>query len=262
MIGFLVRCALVAGVCTAASPLAAQEPAPARDSVYELAEVDVAPALLNAAELEAAQEASYPPRLKDAGMNGSVLVAMTVGTDGRPRDLQLVSSGDTAFDAPTMAIASLLRFSPARVSGRNVRVRLELTIDWRLERPRDTPGPDSTGAYELSEVTEVPRPLNRDAIRAEMVRSYPRELRRSGVIGSVQVRMRLADNGRVSAAFVTHSTDARFNEASLALARVLRFTPATIGRKRVAVWVELPFQWEEPGAPRSDRPTRPAPRGP
>jgi TonB family protein len=230
--------------------------------VYELPEVEVEPTLLNAAELEAAQEASYPPRLKNAGVSGSVLVAMTVGTDGQPRDLQLVSSGDTAFDAPTLALASLLRFSPAQVSGRNVRVRLELTIDWRLDRPRDTPGPDSTGAYELSEVTEMPRPLNRDAIRAGMVRSYPRELRRSGVIGSVQVRMRLADDGRVSAVFVTHSTDARFNELSLALAQALRFTPATIGRKRVAVWVELPFQWEEPRARTSDRATRQVPRGP
>ena len=251
MIDFLVRCALVAAVCTAASPLAAQEPAPAPDSVYEVAEVEVAPALLNAEELEGAQEASYPPRLRDAGVNGTAVVAMTVGTDGVPRDLQLGSTGDTAFGAPTLAIASLLRFSPAQVSGRDVRVRLELTIDWDSgPRRLDRPGPDSTGAYELSEVTEMPRPLNRAALVAEMVRSYPRELRRSGVTGTVQVRMRLGEDGRVSAAFLTHSTDARFNEASLALAQALRFTPATIGRKRVAVWVELPFQWEEPRARR------------
>jgi hypothetical protein len=67
MVYFLVQCALVAGVCTAASPLTAQEPAPAPDSVYELGEVEVGPAVLNAAELEAAQEASYPPHLKTPG---------------------------------------------------------------------------------------------------------------------------------------------------------------------------------------------------
>jgi hypothetical protein len=91
---------------------------------------------------------------------------MTVGTDGQPRDLQLVSSSDTGFNTPTLAIASLLRFSPAQVSGREVRVRLDLTMDWDSGPRHDTPGPDSTGAYELSEVTETPRMLNREALLA------------------------------------------------------------------------------------------------
>jgi TonB family protein len=94
-----------------------------------------------------------------------------------------------------------------------------------------------------------------------MFRSYPPELRRGGVTGSVPVRMRLADDGRVSAAYMTHSTDARFNEPSLALAQTLRFTPAIIGRKRVAVWVELPFQWDVARVRTPARATRQVPRG-
>jgi TonB family protein len=245
MLNLLRRCALVAGVCTAASPLVAQEPAPAPDGVYDLAQVEVRPRALNAAELAGALEASYPPHLRDAGVHGKVVVAMIVGTDGQPRDLELVSTSDTAFAAPTLAMASLLRFSPAQVSGRDVRVRLSLPINWMPAPRADTPGPDSTGAFELSEVTDTPRLLNQDALVGAMTRSYPPELRRNGVTASVQVRFRVGEDGRVSTAYVTSSTDARFDAGAVEVARVLRFSPARLDGQPVAVWVDLPLHWNQ-----------------
>ena len=229
--------------CAGTVPMAAQVPAAQPDSIYALAQVEVRPEALNGEELGAAVFAKYPPRLREAGVSGEVTVSLVVGSDGLPRNVELVSSTDTLFNAPTLEAVSLLRFSPAKIGGRPVAVRVVFPVPWTAGPAPEAPGPDSTGTYALAEVEVQPRPVNREDLQRALERSYPPELKDAGTTGVVQVRFRISPDGLVTNPRVTNSTDPRFNDATLAAVQVLRFRPAQIGRRRVAVWVELPIQW-------------------
>jgi TonB family protein len=250
MLRTIFRFAIGAKVCAAAAPLAAQDPRPGPDGVYEVAEVEVRPEALNLGELGAALYAKYPPRLKAAGVNGTATVSMIVGRDGVPAALQVVSSSDSAFHAPTLAVLAMLRFSPALVSGRPVPVRVTQTIGW--ETRNEPPRPDSTGAYEFSDVETVPHPRNIRRFRSALQRLYPAPLRAANVAGEVYVRFRAEPDGRVSHVHVIETTDERFNEATISAVHELRFTPARMGGRPVPVWIEMPVAWNarsRPGVP-------------
>jgi TonB family protein len=241
----ILRTALPMAVCAATIPLSAQAPAGARDSVYDLDQVQVRPAPLNASALAAALRTTYPPHLEEAGLGGAVVVSMVIGADGQPRDARLVSSTDTAFDAPSLAMVSLLRFSPAQVDGRAVGVRLELPINWEPgARPAEAPGQDSTGAYGLREVEEMPRILNRDVFARALSREYPPHLRDAGFTGTVHVRFLVEMDGSISQPTIIRSSQVQFNDATLRAIQALRFRPGKIDQAPVRVWVVLPIRWE------------------
>lgn len=219
-------------LCAPDTPLGAQA-TPA--TVYELADVTVRPQVLNSEELGAALYARYPAHLRQAAVNGRVIVSMIVGADGQPRDITVISSSNADFDSATLEIAARLRFSPAQVSGHPVDVRFVAPIAWQAaaEAPR---------ANDLSNL-ELPRPSNIHALAQEMQRLYPAALWRDRIDAVVNVRFRVLTDGTVADAFISQSSDSRFNEATLAAVQVLRFQPGKLNGQPVIVWVEQPIQW-------------------
>jgi TonB family protein len=245
----ILRFALPLALCAATIPLVGQAPPEAPDTVYDLEQVQVRPVALHSPELAPVLRTTYPPHLKEAGIGGIVVVSMVIGADGQPRDPRVVSTTDTAFDAPTLAMLPLLRFSPAQVDGRAVGVRVAMPITWEPgAKPVDEPGPDSARASGSREVEEGPRILNRATLITAMERLYPPHLRDAGVTGTVYVRFRVELDGSISEAYVVRSSDTRLNEAALRAIQVLRFRPARRGRAPLKAWVELPLQWETMGA--------------
>jgi TonB family protein len=256
---------LVILLALAAAPCVAQTPADS-GRVYELNEVEVLPRPQNAADFAAALRTGYPPQLSQAGVGGTVQVSFVVGPDGVPGDVRVVSSPDPAFHAPSVQAVSLLRFSPAQVQGRAVPVRVDQPITWRAEPVADVTGRgvaaggppvrDSINGYELIEVETLPRLLDRRAFGRALAQAYPPALRDVGVQGTVQVRFRVETDGTVSSAAVTHSTDPRFNQATLQAVQTMRFRPAEVNGRPVRVWVEQPIQWTVSMAPPPAEATR------
>jgi periplasmic protein TonB len=108
---------------------------------------------------------------------------------------------------------------------------------------RETP-PDE-GTYELSAVEELPRPTNSSDFQRQLARNYPPLLRDAGVTGTVQVRFRVLEDGRVDSESIqiTSSTHEQFNDPTMRAVRALRFRPAKVNGRPVKVWVEQPIQW-------------------
>ena len=108
---------------------------------------------------------------------------------------------------------------------------------------RETPADE--GTYELSAVEELPRPTNSSDFQRQLARNYPPLLRDAGVTGTVQVRFRVLEDGRVDAESIqiTNSTHEQFNDPTMRAVRALRFRPAKVNGRPVKVWVEQPIQW-------------------
>ena len=99
-------------------------------AVYREAIVDEPPERLSSPPLE------YPRQLRENLVEGIVIVAGTVGTDGKIEEgsVEIVSSTDEGFEKPAIRLLLGSRFRPARLKGAVVRVRIELPIQFTLVR--------------------------------------------------------------------------------------------------------------------------------
>lgn len=100
------------------------------------------------------------------------------------------------------------------------------------------------GVYELAQVETMPRPINVADMRAALEAGYPAELRAAGRQGSVMVSLVVSPEGETREVGVVSSSDAGFDSATVAAVRLLRFSPAAVAGKPVAVRLELPIQWQ------------------
>lgn len=100
---------------------------PGSDRVYDEAEVEVK------AELLSMPDAEYPPLLRRAGIQGTVIMQAVIDTAGRvdPGTLRVISSPNSGFNEPARNAAEEAVFRPARVEGRRVRARVRLSIEFR-----------------------------------------------------------------------------------------------------------------------------------
>jgi TonB family protein len=235
-----------------ASQAGAQQPPADSARVYELAEVEVLPRPQNSADLIAALNQGYPQHLREAGVGGTVQVAFVVNTGGEPADVRVLSTPDSAFNAPTVQAVSLLRFTPAQVQGRPVAVRVEQPITWRVAptpaaavtgSASEPAGDDTIGVYGLGEVDDPPRPINAATFQRALAQRYPRALRDAGRSGQVDVRFIVEEDGSVSNLGIVRFTDVAFNQPTIEAVSVLRFRPARLNGRPVRAWVVQPIQW-------------------
>lgn len=174
--------------------------------------VEELPRLLNASDLARQLERNYPPLLRDAGVSGDVVLRFRLLEDGRvdAASIQTISATDSQFVAAAERSVGRLRFRPARINGRPVKVWVELPIAF------STPPLDTNPRLRAS---------SREDVVEYTRRHYPRALLASRLQGQVVVRFRLLDDGRPDPATVVivSSTDERFNEAALGAAPRLRY---------------------------------------
>jgi TonB family protein len=212
------------------------------DSVYEQQSVTVLPRALNVPEFAAVLAQTYPGGAPVAGVVPSVQVRFIVDANGTGREFHIVASTDSALHAPALAALSILRFAPAEIDGRPVHVRVDLPIQWQVPTPAPA-AKDTAPAYEMDIVERQPVVLNQRVLQEAMNREYPPGARAAMRAARVVVRMRVSPEGRPTQADIVSSTDPEFNAASLHVVRVLRFRPAALDGRPVAVWVALPLHW-------------------
>jgi TonB family protein len=100
------------------------------DQVYMESVVEERPELVSGPQLE------YPDLLRQAGIQGRVLVQAIIDTTGRaePQSVNVIQSPNPGFDQPSTDYVLRALFRPARVHGRPVRVLLNLPIDFKIKR--------------------------------------------------------------------------------------------------------------------------------
>jgi len=87
-------------------------------------------------ELISAPDAVYPRLLREAGVEGTVVIEAVIGTDGRPEreTVRVVSATRREFEGPARDMVLRALFRPGRVRGAKVRVVVRLPIAFRLAR--------------------------------------------------------------------------------------------------------------------------------
>jgi TonB family protein len=98
--------------------------------VFEASVVEEQPALLEPPVLD------YPPLLRLAGIEGRAVLEFVVDPQGRVEagTIKLIQASHPGFATAARAAAPAMRFSPARVNGRAVRVLVRVPFDFTLVR--------------------------------------------------------------------------------------------------------------------------------
>ena len=101
-------------------------------ALYQLIGGNDPPAVLNAAEFTKTLGRRYPEILRARGIAGEVLVAFVVDRAGRVEEgsVTVLSYHGEEFAFLTVRYLPMLRFRPALLSGKAVRVRVELPVRW------------------------------------------------------------------------------------------------------------------------------------
>lgn len=113
-LGFL----LALSACATAAPPGAEPAAEAQAQAGEGVR------LLNASDVVSRMRAAYPVLLWDARVTGSVVVELTLNTDGTVQTAEVRRSSHDQFSTAAQRVASTMRFSPPAVAGRKVWVSM------------------------------------------------------------------------------------------------------------------------------------------
>ncbi|HET7232635.1 MAG TPA: TonB family protein [Longimicrobium sp.] len=168
--GTALAAALLIAAALAATPAHAQNPAgppPAADSaqrrrVYELADVEVQPELLNRSILARAVNQNYPRERRRQREEGVVVIRMLVQADGSADRSNITTEVPVHpdFAAAAVKVAGMMRFKPATVGGEPVPVWVMLPIAFMLERrqppPARIPPPSGTVARPMPVAPVLP----------------------------------------------------------------------------------------------------------
>lgn len=103
---------------------------PSSDQVFMESVVEERPELLSGPQL------TYPDLLRQAGVQGRVLVQAIIDTSGRaePPSVKIIQSPNPGFDQPAKNYVMRALFRPARVHGRAVRVLINQPVDFKITR--------------------------------------------------------------------------------------------------------------------------------
>jgi TonB family protein len=105
--------------------------------------------------------------------------------------------------------------------------------------------PDVSAAPVFTPMTVRPEIANLSDIQRALIRLYPPQLRDAGVGGTVVVWFFISDEGRVLSSRVQKGSGfVQLDDAALEVADIFQFTPALNRDKTVAVWIQLPIQFE------------------
>jgi TonB family protein len=101
---------------------------PGQDQVFSADVVQEKPEMLSAPQLV------YPKPLREAGIEGVVMVQAIIDTTGRaePNSVRVLQSANPGFDLPAKDHVLKALFRPARVYGRAVRVLVQVPVTFTI----------------------------------------------------------------------------------------------------------------------------------
>jgi TonB family protein len=227
----------------------------------------VKPELLNRSEIQESLKRNYPPLLRDAAVEGTVLAWVLIDESGRVVRAQVKkSAGHEALDSAALRVAREFRFTPAQNRGQLVKVWVQLPIVFKAKQEESASGtvqlrkgvvippvnaresgdiPPTISATIAPMQEKMPELTNRIEVQQALIRNYPPLLRDAGIGGKVETGLFINQQGFVvTATVVKTSGHAALDSAALKVAKLMRFVPARVKGKPGVAMVRIPIEFK------------------
>lgn len=110
--------------------------------------------------------------------------------------------------------------------------------------PEEAPPEPAAGGGSLVGLSRLPQLLNLTDLKTILRKLYPESERTEGREGTVVLDLHVDEDGNVTSAEVVKSAGAAFDEAAVRAAKLLRFSPAFLGSRRVPVKLRQAIQFK------------------
>jgi protein TonB len=171
--------------------------------------------------------ADYPPKAREAGIEGTTTLRYTISTDGDVKDVRVEkSSGNDDLDAAAVKCSIKLRYEPAYKDDWPIESLLLRNVVWKL----DTKG---------RKLKFAQPPIS----CARFYRVKPEQL--VGIDGTTELTFTI-DKGEVSDVSVTHSSgNDDLDWAAIHCIKTWRFEQATVDGKPITVPGHAKIAWKD-----------------
>lgn len=192
---------------------------PFLDEVYTVVEESARPVGgMQAFYREVGEALNYPPLARRNRVEGRVFVEFVIEKDGRLTNVKAIQGPGSGLNEEAVRVVSMAKnWLPGMQRGKPVKQRYTLPIIFKL----DIGGGGSRSDASFSskkEATDIYQWLAQNI-------SYPAEARRMGIEGSVLLRFKVLNDGRLDSTEVLHDIGAGVGAEVL---RALRATPASV----------------------------------
>ncbi len=185
----------------------------------------------------------YPQTARQQGLEGTVVLRVTVGTGG---DVETVatqkSSGVPSLDESATESVKTWQFDPAKDGEFPVSTKVDLPIRFSLEEygiqfskpePEPEPEPEPAKVKKPARLVKSERPL------------YPQEARKQGWEGTVVLRITVSAGGDVENVKVQESSGfPELDESAAQSVKTWQFDPAKFGDDPISSAVDLPVTFD------------------
>jgi TonB family protein len=195
----------------------------------------------------------YPADCAAQGIEGRVVLAFTVETDGSISNVEVMRTPDERLSAEAIRVVqSMPAWTPGKQRGQAVRVKYVLPVTFRLGKPDDQKSVQEwQGATKASgndavftAVEEMPQFPGGDTELMAFIRNnlkFPKECADKGIQGRVVVRFIIEKDGSISDTEIMRTPDDRLSaEAIRVIKSMPKWTPGKQRGQAVRVFYVLP----------------------
>lgn len=170
----------------------------------------------------------YPDAARKNGVEGKVTVRMTLGEDGRFRDVVIVDDLPFGVGAAVRSAFDNSRYTPATLNGKPVAMQATFT-------------------YEITAVySEYDSDVSKPKLIGKPVAAYPQQYRGEARKGKVNVAVLFYTDGRTKALKAESTMPPEFDEAAKNAVADLKFQPAVHKKSKkpinLTMWVAFEFK--------------------
>jgi len=186
----------------------------------------------------------YPDEAMKKNLEGAVWVQLRVSEEGKVTETKVQKTDAEVFNEAAIKAGSQWLFRPASLNGRPVASWVTVPFNFKLMSSKGL-----TFKTRVVSGSDAPE-LQRDSLEKgpEPIKtvqpSYPAAAKKDKIEGTVWVKVRVDETGKVAEAKVEKSEASVLEGATIAAVKQWKFNPAISKGKPISLWVTIPFRFK------------------
>jgi TonB family protein len=178
------------------------------------------------------QKIVYPPEAKSAGIEGKVLVSFVVDEKGRVNSPSILKSDNDLLSGAALKAVSQLEFSPGKIAGKKVKVKMILPIVFKLDE-KDKAAVEDTFPFPVGGMESLMKKI-----------VYPETAVKNKIEGKVMIKAVIDADGNVQEVTILKSVGSGCDEAAVTAVKATKFTPGKKNGQPVQCEITIPVMFK------------------
>ena len=174
----------------------------------------------------------YPEEAKKAGKEGKVIVMAEVDESGKIVNVSVKKSVDKFLDEAAKEAVSKVMFTPGKVSGKPVKVKVAIPIMFKLDGEKDKQT-DETLPYPVGGMQSIMKAV-----------TYPEDAKTANIQGTVLVSASVNEQGNVVETKILKSVSSSCDAEAARAVKSVKFIPAKVNGKYVRAEIVVPIMFK------------------